>query len=58
MASVLLLPRWPFRAWRLYNMADDPGETTDLSTKLPAILEELKLAWEDYAQDVGVIISN
>jgi arylsulfatase len=43
--------------WRLYNTAEDPGETTDLSTEDPEILEELMAAWDNYADDVGVVLS-
>jgi arylsulfatase A-like enzyme len=45
-------------SWRLYNTVTDPGETTDLSASEPAILEELKAAWEQYAKEVGVVLSN
>jgi arylsulfatase len=41
--------------WGLYNVAEDPGETRDLSKEQPALLDELKSAWEDYATDVGVV---
>ena len=44
-------------AWRLYNTMEDPGETADLSAEQPALLEELKVDWEEYAEDVGVILS-
>lgn len=44
-------------SWRLYNLATDPGETTDLSAREPAILEELRAAWEQYAKEVGVVLS-
>jgi len=43
--------------WRLYNTAEDPGETTDLSSEYPEILEELMAAWDNYADDVGVVLS-
>jgi arylsulfatase A-like enzyme len=43
--------------WRLYNTAKDPGETADLSTEHPEILEELVTAWGRYAKDVGVVSS-
>jgi arylsulfatase len=43
--------------WKLYNTAEDPGETTDLSTEHPAVLEDLKAAWDQYAKDVGVVLS-
>jgi arylsulfatase A-like enzyme len=45
-------------SWRLYNLATDPGETTDLSATEPAILEELKAAWGQYAEEVGVVLSH
>ena len=45
-------------SWRLYNTVSDPGETTDLSTREPVILEELKAAWEQYAKEVGVVLSH
>jgi arylsulfatase len=43
--------------WKLYNTAEDPGETTDLSTEHPAVLEDLKAAWDQYAKDVGVVLT-
>lgn len=44
--------------WRLYNTAIDPGETTDLSSEKPTLLQELTTAWEQYAKDVGVVSSH
>jgi arylsulfatase len=44
-------------SWRLYDTVKDPGETADLSTEQPVILEELRAAWDRYAKDVGVILS-
>jgi arylsulfatase len=41
--------------WRLYNTAEDPGETNDLSESMPELLAELTLAWEQYASEVGVV---
>ena len=32
--------------WKLYNVTEDPGETHDLSAEQPAILKELKDAWD------------
>jgi arylsulfatase len=43
--------------WRLYNLADDPGETKDLSSEQPERLNALQAAWEDYAEQVGVILT-
>jgi arylsulfatase len=42
--------------WRLFNLAEDPGETRDLSLEQPARKTELVAAWDAYAKDVGVII--
>ena len=45
------------RTWKLYNVTEDPGETRDLSKEQPAILQELQTAWNQYAKDVGVVLS-
>ena len=42
--------------WKLYNLATDMGENTDLASQHPDILEKLITAYDKYAQDVGVII--
>ncbi|WRO67328.1 arylsulfatase [Tsuneonella sp. CC-YZS046] len=42
--------------WKLFNIASDPGETTDLSAQEPERLNQLKAAWEVYAKDVGVVL--
>jgi arylsulfatase len=44
--------------WQLYNLAEDPGETRDLSQEQPAVLQRLKTAWDRYAKDVGVVMSD
>jgi arylsulfatase len=41
--------------WRLYNVADDPGETRNLANEQPELLKRLQAAWERYSEDVGVI---
>jgi len=41
-------------AWRLYDLARDPGETTDLAIRFPEVFEDLQIAYEAYARDVGV----
>ncbi len=43
--------------WRLFNVVDDPGEAKDLSKEMPDKLETLKAAWDQYATDVGVVLS-
>jgi arylsulfatase A-like enzyme len=42
--------------WRLYNVVKDPGETRDLAKDQPGLLEELKRAWDQYANEVGVVL--
>jgi arylsulfatase len=43
--------------WRLFNVVTDPGEANNLSKVMPDKLETLKAAWEQYATDVGVVLS-
>jgi arylsulfatase A-like enzyme len=42
--------------WKLFNLATDLGENTDLSAQHPDILKKLIAAYDKYAQDVGVVI--
>lgn len=42
--------------WQLFNVAEDPGESKDLSNGMPERLEDLKAAWDVYAADVGVVL--
>lgn len=44
------------KTWRLFNLAADPGETTDLSAREPARKAQLVAAWDSYARQVGVIL--
>jgi arylsulfatase A-like enzyme len=41
--------------WRLYNLARDPGETTDLSASEPAVMQRLLAEYSAYANRVGVL---
>ena len=41
--------------WQLFNLAMDPGETTDLAAANPALMAELAAAYERHAAEVGVI---
>ena len=43
--------------WHLYNLENDPGETKDLAKEMPEKFSELKKAWKDYADDVGVVLT-
>lgn len=40
--------------WRLFDIARDPGETTDLSIARPQLLTEMVADYEGYAERVGV----
>lgn len=42
--------------WRLFNLASDPGETNDLASANPERVTALRRAWDDYAQQVNVIL--
>lgn len=41
--------------WELYNLAEDPSESIDLSNQFPDKRTELIAAWEEYSENVGVI---
>ena len=41
--------------WRLYNLARDPGETTDLSASEPAVKARLLGEYDAYAKRMGVL---
>ena len=55
--AVLVAKPFGPATWQLFNVTEDPGETRDLSKEQPAILKELKAAWDQYAKDVGVVLS-
>lgn len=40
--------------WRLFNLADDPGEVNDLSEKRPEILKDMLADYDNYAAEMGV----
>lgn len=41
--------------WHLYNIVEDPGETTDLSSEEPARLQRMLSAYERYTRDNEVM---
>ena len=49
-------PDIPINRWLLFNIARDPGETTELSAAEPEKLQELIAAWNDYAKETGVVV--
>ena len=44
--------------WELFNLKEDPGETTDLSLESPDVMQCLIDRWSVYVTDVGVILPN
>ncbi len=44
--------------WQLYNLARDPGETTDLAAAQPERLAGLIADWDKYVNETGVRIVN
>jgi len=57
-ALIVAVPWGGTGAWQLFNVKKDPGEATDLSELMPDKLEMLKTAWNEYANDVGVVPKN
>lgn len=43
------------RQWRLYDISEDPGETTDLRERMPDLYRELQDAYASYAHAAGVL---
>ncbi len=56
--AVSVAPPYGSGEWRLYNVADDPGETQDLAETHSELLDKLKAEWSVYADDVGVVLSH
>ena len=50
----LTVPTEPEK-WKLFNIVNDPGENNDLADKHPDIIQKMKTAYEEYANEVGVI---
>lgn len=55
--AVLIPEPYGDGTWRLFNVVEDPGEAKDLSSQMPKHLEKLIAAWNDYAKEVGVVLS-
>ena len=50
-------PPYGSGTWQLYDLSKDPGETRDLAKEKPEILKRLQAAWDSYAEDVGVVLT-
>ncbi|NQZ77294.1 MAG: sulfatase-like hydrolase/transferase, partial [Ekhidna sp.] len=44
--------------WELYNLKDDPSQTTDLASSEPDKLSELKADWDKYALEYELTLPN
>lgn len=42
--------------WQLFNVINDPAQTTDLAKQRPAIAERLMQHWQDYVKENGVVM--
>ena len=42
--------------WKLFNLKTDLGESTDLASQHPEILQKLIAEYEKYSQEVGIVI--
>ena len=48
------LPPFGDRRWRLFNLAEDPGETRDLAAARPELFAEMQAEYAAYKERVGV----
>jgi arylsulfatase/uncharacterized sulfatase len=46
---------WGDAEWRLYDLSQDPGETTDLSESRPGLMADMLSSYEVYAGEMGVL---
>ena len=53
--AVQLRQPWDRSIWRLYDLSVDPGEQQDLAQEEPELLRELIDAYENFAEENGVI---
>jgi arylsulfatase A-like enzyme len=52
---VRIEPPYGDASWKLYNIAQDPGETTDLALVNPPLFAQMQAAYQDYAKANGVL---
>ncbi len=49
------MPAYGDGQWRLYNIAADPGETSDLAAAQPELFASMRAAYDAYAAENGVL---
>jgi arylsulfatase len=54
----LMEPPYGPGEWQLFNLTEDPTETTDLASKEPEKLKQLLAEWDKYVQRNGVIAAD
>lgn len=42
-------------AWQLYDVVNDPGETSDLSEQYPETMTHMLVMWDEYVRDTGTV---
>lgn len=55
MKLVRNMPPFGDGVWRLFDIARDPGETDDLSSRMPDVAFELLRDYESYVREMGVL---
>ena len=49
-------PRTDAYSWKLFNLAEDPAESNDLSAEHPDVLAGLLGHWEAYAAENDIVV--
>jgi arylsulfatase len=42
-------------SWQLFDLSNDPGETTDLHSTQPERMQDMVRMWDEYEREVGII---
>jgi hypothetical protein len=44
------------KGWELYNIINDPGQTTNLADEHPDLVHQMMADYQKYSEEVGVVI--
>jgi len=50
-----IVSTYPSYKWELFDLSNDRGETTDLSSKFPEIVDKLSMEYFKWAEQTGVV---
>ena len=50
-----IVSTYPSYKWELFDLSNDRGETTDLSSKFPEIVDQLSVEYNQWAEKTGVV---